>query len=261
MKLKPLSWEEHVQRGHTPFRRDCQICQEAAARGRMHKKTSHPRAGILSLDVSGHYVRGNDLECEAKFMLVGAFTLRSRSGGEKVEVSEEVEAGPEMEIQEDEIKEGREVPEVRLEAAEVEGVEEDWEMVGCEEEVVEVEDEEGIEERQDPEIVEAWSSFDGKDKGGSVEWDHRFVSQATNGWLHGPHFTHRSRKRICQQGFQVLDAVKRNYPQRQLRRGPQSQRKSRKNGWRGEVLGEESISCSRDGRQMVAYGDEVRYGE
>eukprot|EP00434_Breviolum_minutum_P018297 symbB.v1.2.016141.t1/scaffold1167.1/size134246/1 len=92
---------------------------------------------------------------EAKFMLVGAFTaLRSRSGGEKVEVSEEVEAGPEMEIQEDEIEEGREVPEVRLEAAEVEGVEEDWEMVGCEEEVVEVEDEENkkVEERQDPEI-------------------------------------------------------------------------------------------------------------
>ena len=88
-------------------------------------------------------------------MLVGAFTaLRSRSGGEKVEVSEEVEAGPEMEIQEDEIEEGREVPEVRLEAAEVEGaVEEDWEMVGCEEEVVEVGDEEKkVEERQDPEI-------------------------------------------------------------------------------------------------------------
>ena len=101
MKLKPLSWEEHVQRGHTPF------------------------------------VRRNYLESEAKFMLVGAFTaLRSRSGGEKVEVSEEVEAGPEMEIQEDEIEEGREVPEVRLQAAEVEGVEEDWEMVGCEEEVV-----------------------------------------------------------------------------------------------------------------------------
>ena len=154
VKLKPLSWEEHVQRGHTPFRRDCQICQEAAARGRMHKKTSHPRAGILSLDVSGPYVRGNDLESEAKFMLVGAFTaLRSRSGGEKVEVSEEVEAGPEMEIQEDEIEEGREVPEVRLEAAEVEGVEEDWEMVGCEEELVEVEDEKKkVEERQDPEI-------------------------------------------------------------------------------------------------------------
>eukprot|EP00434_Breviolum_minutum_P043255 symbB.v1.2.038547.t2/scaffold6043.1/size21519/1 len=154
VKLKPLSWEEHVQRGHTPFRRDCQICQEAAARGRMLKKTSHPRAGILSLDVSGPYVRGNDLESEAKFMLVGAFTaLRSSSGGEKVEVSEEVEAGPEMEIQEDEIEEGREVPEVRLEAAEVEGVEDDWEMVGCEEEVVEVEDEEKkVEERQDPEI-------------------------------------------------------------------------------------------------------------
>ena len=119
VKLKPLSWEEHVQRGHTPFD------------------------------------RGNYLESEAKFMLVGAFTaLRSRSGGEKVEVSEEVEAGPEMEIQEDEVEEGREVSEVRLEAAEVEGVEEDWEMVGCEEEVVEVEDEENkkVEERQDPEI-------------------------------------------------------------------------------------------------------------
>lgn len=53
LRMKKLSWEEHVHQGHTPFRRDCMICQEAAARGRMHGKVHHPKAGVLSLDVSG----------------------------------------------------------------------------------------------------------------------------------------------------------------------------------------------------------------
>lgn len=29
IKVQMMSWEEHVRRGHTPFRRDCQVCQEA----------------------------------------------------------------------------------------------------------------------------------------------------------------------------------------------------------------------------------------
>ena len=102
MRLQSLSWEEHVQRGQTPFRRDCQICQEAAVRGKMHRKVTHPNAGVLSVDVSGPYVKGNDLDKEAKFMLVGAFTaLRSRTIQKEAEKIEDVEEGPVLDIQEE----------------------------------------------------------------------------------------------------------------------------------------------------------------
>ena len=83
VRAQRMSWEEHCQRGHTPFRRDCQVCQEATARGKMHQKVKHPRAGVMSLDVSGPYKKGNDIEEEARFMLVGdlcvAETPRRRS--------------------------------------------------------------------------------------------------------------------------------------------------------------------------------------
>ena len=49
VRAMKMSWEEHVRRGHTPFRRDCQLCQEASARGRMHHKIQHPKAGVMSL--------------------------------------------------------------------------------------------------------------------------------------------------------------------------------------------------------------------
>ena len=69
-----MSWEEHVQRGHTPFRRDCQVCQEASAISRRHLAKSHPRAGVMSVDLAGPFARGHDVEMEAKFMLVGTYT-------------------------------------------------------------------------------------------------------------------------------------------------------------------------------------------
>ena len=71
VRYAKMSWEEHIQRGHTPFRRDCQVCQEASARGRMHSKVSHPRAGILNLDTCGPFIKGHDVEGESKFMLIG----------------------------------------------------------------------------------------------------------------------------------------------------------------------------------------------
>ena len=73
IKLVKLSWDEHVQRGHTPFRRDCQVCQEAA-RGKRHVAVQHARAGVLSFDIAGPLVRGHDIEEEVKFMLIGTYT-------------------------------------------------------------------------------------------------------------------------------------------------------------------------------------------
>ena len=90
LKLKMLSWSEHVRHGHVPFRRDCQICQEASARGRMHFKKSHPKAGVMSLDVSGPYHLGHDLLVEGKFMLIGSYTW-VKPKGDCEEEKEEVE--------------------------------------------------------------------------------------------------------------------------------------------------------------------------
>ena len=74
LKAAKMSWAEHLERGHTPFRRDCRLCQEASARGRMHSKVKHPRAGVMSLDVTGPYKKGKDIDGEAKFMLIGTYT-------------------------------------------------------------------------------------------------------------------------------------------------------------------------------------------
>ena len=109
LKLKMLSWSEHVRHGHVPFRRDCQICQEASARGRMHFKKSHPKAGVMSLDVSGPYHLGHDLLVEGKFMLIGSYTWVKPKGDceeEKEEVEdqkgEDEEEGPILEAEEKE---------------------------------------------------------------------------------------------------------------------------------------------------------------
>ena len=110
LRMKKLSWEEHVHQGHTPFRGDCMICQEAAARGRMHGKVHHPKAGVLSLDVSGPYIKGRDVEGEAKFMLIGAFTKlqpREDKTSDDVEEKEEAEelSVPQLEVVEEEQEE------------------------------------------------------------------------------------------------------------------------------------------------------------
>ena len=107
LKMNKVSWEEHVHQGHTPFRRDCVICQEASARGRMHDKVRHPKVGILSLDVSGPYVKGKDVGGEAKFMLIGAFTkLKPKEEKRSVEDEDQEEEdelpGPQLEALEEE---------------------------------------------------------------------------------------------------------------------------------------------------------------
>ena len=111
VKAMKLSWDEHVQRGHTPFRRDCQVCQEAAARGRRHMAIEHPgRAGILSLDVAGPLKLGHDLEMETKFALIGTYTWLLPPGAkedkEMVEEEDPDEAAPELQEEPGEVEDG-----------------------------------------------------------------------------------------------------------------------------------------------------------
>ena len=142
--LRALSWSEHVRQGHQPFRRDCQICQEASGVARGHRKVSHPRAGILSLDVAGPFHLGNDVEEPAKFMLLGTCTWLKPRKEEKDEKKQEKE-------EEDLLKEGD---------AEEDGP------------VLEVDDEEELvaedenEEEEDLQEVEIREEEDKKDEGG-----------------------------------------------------------------------------------------------
>ena len=174
--LRALSWSEHVRQGHVPFRRDCQVCQEAAGRSRAHHKVSHPRAGILNLDVAGPLRPGNDLEEAAKFMLLGTCTwLKPRKDEKKEEkkmedledqdvaIEDLEEEGPVLEADEDEVEE--EKNEKREE-----GEDEDVEKQ-VEEQQEEKEDQPVEEERIPPEIeiIQVGIPLKGKTKDAVLE--------------------------------------------------------------------------------------------
>ena len=143
--LQALSWSEHVRQGHVPFRRDCQICQEASGVARGHKKKSHPRAGVLNLDVAGPLQLGNDIEQQAKFMLIGTCTwLKPKRGGEKEE------KGRQKKEEEDEAEEEKEDegPVLEDEAGDVEELEEE-DREGLIEEAEETKEDESEETKED----------------------------------------------------------------------------------------------------------------
>ena len=94
VKLRAVSWQEHIAAGHTPFRRDCRVCQEACARDAHHRRQKlPPKAGVLSVDISGPFKEAPDLQKKkAKYLLVASFTwtARNQDGEEEVEEIPEV---------------------------------------------------------------------------------------------------------------------------------------------------------------------------
>lgn len=72
--LKAMSWEDHLKHNHTPFRRDCKVCQEAQQRQHPHRRCQHPLCGVLSLDTTGPFHQASDVEGKAKYILVGTLT-------------------------------------------------------------------------------------------------------------------------------------------------------------------------------------------
>ena len=77
VRMRALSWNEHVAAGHTPFRKDCKVCQQASAKDMPHRRSPLPaRVGVLSIDMSGPYHRAPDVHKgkHAKTLLVGCFT-------------------------------------------------------------------------------------------------------------------------------------------------------------------------------------------
>ena len=114
--MRALSWKEHVAAGHTPFRKDCLVCQQASAKDQHHRRSKlPPRAGVLSLDLSGPFKVAPDLHRQtAKYLLVGAFTwLAPDQGGEDFEELEIPEVPDEAPQIDDDDEETAPLPEIR----------------------------------------------------------------------------------------------------------------------------------------------------
>ena len=140
VEVKMRSWRTHVRQHHYPFRKDCQICQEAAARGRPHlREKLPPKAAVLSVDLAGPLVETEDVNRKkAKYVLVGTFTWPTGGVGEdvedKVEEEEEVKNGEAVLQLEDVKDQGEEEAEGEIRAAKrgEEGEESDHEDEGPE---------------------------------------------------------------------------------------------------------------------------------
>ena len=76
VQIKVRSWRTHILQNHVPYRKDCLVCQQAAARGRPHYRQALPaRAGVLSIDLAGPLEQAVDIGKHlAKYMLVASFT-------------------------------------------------------------------------------------------------------------------------------------------------------------------------------------------
>ena len=101
--LQVLSWREHLAQGHIPFRRDCGVCQRAAARQRPHRAQGIPEPCVLALDLSGPFAKGKDIDGdEKKYFLVGSYTWPVYEGHEweKDEVCEGKPGWPVLEEEE-----------------------------------------------------------------------------------------------------------------------------------------------------------------
>lgn len=89
--MRALSWSEHLRYNHTPYRRDCRVCQETLQKQRPHRRIENPWAGILSLDTAGPFQIGRDFQGKGKYLLVGAYTWLVPKGDERLKEPEEGE--------------------------------------------------------------------------------------------------------------------------------------------------------------------------
>eukprot|EP00438_Fugacium_kawagutii_P016096 Skav225959 [mRNA] locus=scaffold6030:76316:83572:- [translate_table: standard] len=95
-KLRVLSWEEHLAFNHTPYRRDCRVCQESLQQVEPHRKVVHPQSAVLSVDVAGPLTPAVDQGGnQARWMLVGVLTWRFPKSDEKMKTPEDDPLPPE----------------------------------------------------------------------------------------------------------------------------------------------------------------------
>ena len=150
-KLAPLSWQEHLQHGHVPFRRDCLVCQQSLQQQPPHRKVKHPLGGVLSIDATGPFIRAHDVGgYKAAYILVGAlaWTMPKDSKLKEEEVGELEEGAPNFDAKKEEEEAPIPIEDQEPEPA-VQGIFDDEEEEAVEEERApegEVEEKENIEE-------------------------------------------------------------------------------------------------------------------
>ena len=145
VKVKKMTWEQHCQNGHVPFRRDCRTCQEQSAKSKPHRKVMHPLAATLSLDTAGPYPIAKDGREMAKYILVGTYTWLLPQE-QHPPVPDDEFADSDAVVFEEEAEESEEIMEEK-EDDEEEAMEEPEEAKEAEEERME------SEEREDPNLI------------------------------------------------------------------------------------------------------------
>ena len=75
-KLQALSpaWQAHVAADHHPYRKDCEICLQAASRDRPHFRQSDSSFYAMSADISGPFTSGKDIGGSKRYFV--AFAIR-----------------------------------------------------------------------------------------------------------------------------------------------------------------------------------------
>ncbi len=105
VKLKAVSWDQHIQNGHIPYDRNCRTCQQTLQMQLPHRRVSQPKGGVLSLDTTGPFKQAQDGDrTVAKFLLVGAFTwMFPKTSTSKEKLDDEPDLPPDaLELPEEE---------------------------------------------------------------------------------------------------------------------------------------------------------------
>ena len=138
-KLCPLSWDEHIAHGHTPYRRDCAVCQQTVQQRNPHRKVPYPVGRVLSLDVAGPLVPAKDIGAlRARWMLVGTLTWVVPAESDKLKDPEVLKADgdePQFEVYPEEGEEEKD--EVQVKEGEKDAEEDPIDVWGKEDEVKE----------------------------------------------------------------------------------------------------------------------------
>ena len=176
LRLKKIGWEEHLQNGHTPFRRDCYVCQQSRQKQNPHRRVRRPLSGVLSLDTAGPYRDGNDLVMKSRYLVVGTFTWavpKGSKGFEEPEVDDLPDDAPPVELWKDNRKKDDEGK------GEGEGeIDEDSPRMGPQNGEREGEDDENS-PRMGPLLGELEEEAEEEEKEDEVEWETKIFRMLT----------------------------------------------------------------------------------
>ena len=90
---RSMTWSEHLEFRHVPYRRDCRVCQESSQQCPPHRTVKDPIAGVLSIDTAGPLKPAYDLGGhQVRYFLAAVLTWRVPKGTEKMKGPEDEQA-------------------------------------------------------------------------------------------------------------------------------------------------------------------------